>query len=150
MRRDRSRPLSRVARWLPLVAALLAASCSGASSLHPVQGKVTYQGGPAKGAVVVFHPKASDDLKTMRPSGVVDENGTFTLSTIKPGDGAAAGDYVVTITWPEEAKPGKVTSTEPPPEPVDRLKGRYADRAKSTFTAQVKPGKNDLPPFVIE
>ena len=150
MRRNLSRSSVRRFRWLSLATALLAASCSGANNLHPVQGKVLQNGSPAKGAVVVFHPKSSDEMATLRPSCVVDESGTFILSTTKPGDGAAAGEYIVTITWPEEPKPTKAVSTEPPPPPPDRLKGRYADRNKPSFTAQVKPGKNELPPFVIE
>ncbi len=143
------RPLSRAALGLAVAAALLATSCGG--GLNPVEGKVLYNGEPATGAVVVFHPKTEDSITTRRPSGVVDENGTFTLSTIKPGDGAAAGEYSVTIVWHEEAKPGKPTfNTEPPPELPDRLKGRYADRAKSGLNAVVKPGKNQIPPFEIK
>jgi len=131
--------------------ALTGISCGGGGSkLYSVQGKVLQKGEPAKGAVVVFHPKGGDSLTTVRPTGVVDESGTFTLSTAKPADGAAAGEYVVTIVWPEEPKSTKSFSTEPPPEPPDRLKGRYADRAKSKFSAEVKPGKNQLQPFELE
>ncbi|HZT79430.1 MAG TPA: hypothetical protein VFA26_04390, partial [Gemmataceae bacterium] len=54
-------------RWLPLLAALLCAACS--SGLHPVRGKVTYQGQPARGAVVTFHPRGDDGLTAVRPSG---------------------------------------------------------------------------------
>jgi hypothetical protein len=143
------RRLARAARWLPVFAALLGVSCGG--GLNPVRGKVLYQGEPARGAVVVFHPKNEDSLTTLHPSGVVDGDGNFTLSTTQPADGAAAGDYLVTITWPEEAAPAKpALGTEPPPEPADRLKGRYADRARSGLTALVKPGPNQLPPFEIK
>jgi hypothetical protein len=139
----------RAARWLPVLAAFLGVSCGG--GLNPVRGKVLFQGEPARGAVVVFHPKNEDSLTTLRPSGVVDGDGNFTLSTTKPADGAAAGEYLVTITWPEEAPPAKpVMGTEPPPEPADRLKGRYADRTRSGLTAQVKSGANQLPPFEIK
>jgi hypothetical protein len=124
-------------------------SCGG--GLNPVEGKVLYNGEPAVGAVVIFHPKEDDSITTLRPSGVVGEDGTFTLSTTKPGDGAATGEYLVTIVWPEQAKPGKPSfSMEPPPEPPDRLNGRYADRAKSGLSAVVKPGKNRLPTFEIK
>lgn len=140
---------TRPARWLPLVAALLGTSCAGGP--NPVEGTVLYNGEPARGAVVVFHPKDDDSLTARRSTGVVDDSGTFTLSTRKPGDGAAAGEYLVTIVWPEEAGPAKPTlSTAPPPDPPDRLKGRYADRGKSGLSAVVKPGRNRLPPFELK
>jgi hypothetical protein len=150
MRRSAERrPLVRAACGLAVAAALLGVSCG--SGLNPVRGKVLFQGEPARGAVVVFHPKNNDGLTTLRPSGVVDGDGNFTLSTSRPADGAAAGEYLVTITWPEDAGPAKPAfGTELPPEPPDRLKGRYADRVRSGLSAQVKPGTNQLPPFEIK
>jgi hypothetical protein len=143
------RALTRPARWLPVVAALLGTSCSG--GLNPVEGTVLYNGQPARGAVVAFHPKDDNSLTARRPTGVVGNDGTFTLSTLKPGDGAAAGEYVVTVIWPEEAGPAKPTmNMAPPPEPPDRLKGRYADRRQSGLSAAVKPGRNRLPPFELK
>jgi hypothetical protein len=132
--------------WLPLAAVLFGASCSG--RLNTVQGKVLYQGRPAKGAIVVFYPKGTDNLSPMPATGVADEDGNFTLSSGKDG-GAAAGEYVVTITWPEEPPtkdPPKI-SMEGPPTPPDRLKGRFAKREASTLTANVKSGANVLEPF---
>lgn len=92
------RRIPSAARWLPVAAALLGASC--AARLNQVEGKVLYNGQPAKGAVVVFHPQGKDDLTTRHPAGVTGDDGTFSLSTQQPGDGAAPGDYDVTITWP--------------------------------------------------
>jgi hypothetical protein len=143
------RPPSLALRWLPVAAALLSTSCAG--GLNPVEGKVLYNGQPAKGAVVIFHPKGDDNLKTVRPTGVTDDSGTFHLSTRKPGDGAAAGEYVVTIVYPDPAKAPKTTLTmEPPPDPSDLLQGRYADRTKSQLQAVVKSGRNQLEPFEVK
>ena len=141
--------LTVTARWLPVVAAVLGTSCAG--GLNHVEGKVLYKGGPARGAIITFHPKAEDTLTTPRPSGVVRDDGTFTLSTRHPNDGAAAGEYLVTIVWPEDPRPARPTfSTAPPPDPPDRLKGRYADRTRSGLTAVVKSGSNQLPPFEVK
>jgi hypothetical protein len=134
--------------WLPLAAALFCVSCSG-SRLHTVQGKVLYQGKPAKGALVVFHPKGNDSLSAIRPTGITGEDGTFTLTSGKEA-GAAAGEYVVSITWPEEplaAKDAPKITMEAPPPPPDRLKGRYANRETPALTANVKSGTNQLEPF---
>jgi hypothetical protein len=144
------RPGIRAALTLPLWAMLLT-SCSG--GLQSVSGKVLYKGQPIKGAVVTFHPKAGDEMKTQRPGGVTGEDGTFSLSTGKE-PGAAPGDYVVTIIWLKEpegtaAKP-KVIGTEPPPVPDDAFQGRYADRSRSQITATIKPGVNQLEPFKLE
>ena len=63
--------------WLLLAVALCCASCSGAR-LNTVQGKVLYQGRPAKGALVVFHPKGNDSLTAIPPTGVAGEDGPRT------------------------------------------------------------------------
>jgi hypothetical protein len=127
-----------------LLVALALCSCSGRR--NTVQGKVLYQGKPAKGAVVVFHPKGDDSITAIPATGVAGEDGSFTLSSGKEA-GAVAGEYVITVTWPEEAKEtGKITMEAPPP-PPDRLKGRYANRETSGLSATVKSGTNQLEPF---
>jgi hypothetical protein len=139
-----------VIRGLPLVLLGLCVACSG-SGLNSATGKVTYKGDPIKGAVVIFHPK-DPTLKSQRPSGITDETGTFSLTTGKK-DGAPAGDYVVTVTWPEEkAKPkGKVISTDDGMgDLVDRLKGRYVDSTTSKLSAAIKSGHNTLPTFDLQ
>jgi hypothetical protein len=133
--------------WSPLAAALLCVSCSG--RLNTVHGKVLYEGQPAKGAMVVFYPKGNDSLSVVPPTAITGEDGTFTLSSGKDA-GAAAGEYVVTITWPEGRPAAKDTpkiSMEPQPPPPDRLKGRYANRETAGLTATVKSGTNRLEPF---
>jgi hypothetical protein len=131
--------------WLPLAIALCCTSCSG-GRLNTVQGKVLYQGKPAKGALVVFHPKGNESLTAIPATGIAGEDGSFTLSSGKDA-GAVAGDYAVTVTWPEEAKETTKIPMEPPPPPPDRLKGRYANRETSGLTATVKSGTNQLEPF---
>jgi hypothetical protein len=128
--------------WLLL--ALVLSSCS--ARRNTVQGKVLYQGKPAKGALVVFYPKGNDSITVVPATGVAGEDGAFTLSSGKEA-GAVAGEYMVTVTWPEEPKdPGKI-SLEVPPPPPDRLKGRYANRETSGLSATVKSGVNQLEPF---
>src|SRR5262245_3096245 len=90
-------------RWLFLLPVLGCLSCSGADSLNPVQGKLLYKGQPMIGALVTFHPKGANDVTTVRPTGLVEPDGTFTLMT-GTKEGAPAGDYVVTVIWSELAK----------------------------------------------
>jgi hypothetical protein len=141
----------RVLRWLPLLFVILGISCS--SGLNSVEGKVLYKGKPAKGAIVIFHPKGDNTINARKPSGYTDEEGVFTLSSTpgKPKDGAVAGEYAVTIEWPEEPKDAKPKfSTEPAPPPPDRLEGRYADQKKSGLSAVITSGPNRLPPFELK
>jgi hypothetical protein len=137
-------------RWLMLAALLSLPACSG--GLHPVRGKVLYKGEPIKGAVVAFHPKNDDNATAIRPTGLTDENGVFTLSTQKDA-GAPAGEYRVTVLWLEEPAPKADKPAgfpEPPSAPVDRLMGRYADPSKSGLTAVIRSGTKDLEPFELK
>jgi hypothetical protein len=129
------------------LAACLACSSSGGNA---VQGQVTYNGNPIQGAVVVFHPEGGD-WKSVRPTGVTGEDGTFTLTTGKAA-GAPAGEYRVTVIWPAEPVEGKskMMSTEPAPPPPDRLDGRYADAKTTSLRATVKSGRNTLDPFELK
>lgn len=77
-----------------LVIATLLFVCLGCSNLVPVQGEVTLDGQPLAGAKVMFMPQAGG-----RPlEGTTDTAGKFRLTTNQPNDGAAAGEYVVTVT----------------------------------------------------
>jgi hypothetical protein len=133
---------------------LFVASCGSSKGLRAVHGKVLYRGNPIQGALVVFHPKGNDDMNTQRPSGLTASDGSFSLSTGRD-QGAAEGEYVVTVVWLKEPEPPagkKVISTEPGgADPVDLLQGRYADRTRSKLTARVdKKESNNLEPFQLE
>lgn len=87
------------AAGLALVLALLVAGCSRQPSLvavHPVSGQVTFNGRPAAGAEVAFHPK-DKSIAFPSPSAKVDGQGNFTLTTYRAQDGAPKGDYLITI-----------------------------------------------------
>jgi hypothetical protein len=98
-----------------LAAALLGmglgvAGCSAGSPLavYPVSGKVSLDGEPASGALVVFHAKApvKKGDTVIRPSAQVQPDGTFQLTSLSSGDGAPAGDYAVTVQWNRLVKQG--------------------------------------------
>jgi hypothetical protein len=131
-----------------LLALPLVVGCG--SRLNGVRGKVVYQGNPAQGALVVFHPKGGDS-RAHRPSGVVGADGTFKLSG-PTGQGAVAGQYAVTIVWPAEIKQAarKPLSTEPESDPPDRLGGRYANPSNTPLEATVASGSNELTPFELK
>ena len=120
---------------------------------YPVRGQVLYHGQPAQHAVVVFHPQGGPEgMLGVRPHGRVGSDGLFSLKTYVLGDGAPAGDYMVTVEWPGD-DPGVPVDRDDPeyvPFGPDRLKGRYADPESSRFRATVIEGRNQVGPFELE
>jgi hypothetical protein len=126
--------------WCPVfaAAAVLLGSCgSDGPKLHPVSGKVLFEGNPVEGASVVFVPASGGDLK---PSGRTGKDGSFTLSTYPHGDGAPAGDYTVVVTWyPDNARELD--------NPKNKLPDKYAHPDKPLLRATVRDEATDLEPF---
>jgi hypothetical protein len=132
---------------LALAAAL---GCGEPESVGPaaqsVHGSVVYQGKPANGFRVTFHPQFDMGPRKFAPSAVTDVEGKFALTSYKAGDGAPAGKYAVAIEWPREINKGEGYDVPPT---VDGLKGRFADPAKSLWKVDVAVGENRLEPFNI-
>lgn len=138
--------LFRAGLLLVAVSALTGCSRESRPPVHPVRGSVTFQKKPATKAVVVLRPLAPGPLKDVFPHGEVGPDGTFQIGTFAEGDGAPAGEYAVTITWPETTKDRdgvEVTGG-------DRLNGRYSDPAKSKWKVTIKEGSNELEPFRLD
>ncbi|MCI0462749.1 MAG: hypothetical protein L0Z62_37860 [Gemmataceae bacterium] len=132
--------LRRLPRALLLGLALIALAGCGTRT-HPVEGKVLWQdGSPATelaGGVVVFESK--DSPSSAR--GELQADGSFRLTTHKPGDGAFPGRYRVLIT---EALPQD--SDRVPPPKMDR-KFQAFETSGLEFT--VEPSKNE-PVFKVD
>jgi hypothetical protein len=127
--------------------AVTCAGCGKSNGLYPVSGKVLYKGEPAVGAAVYFHRTgAPDPLHEQPAQGIVREDGTFTLAG-PAGEGALPGEYVVLVEWKEGA--GKGRGRSPGLSAPDRLKRRYLDPNRPLLRAEVKPTKNQLPPFEL-
>jgi hypothetical protein len=149
--------------WLLMASAIVAGGCGSPAGLVPVSGKVLYRGEPAAGAVIYFHRQDAPRAPHQPiPSGIVEDDGRFYLTSDGVGDGCPPGKYAVLVEW--KGKPG---TDEPQPKPargkakvvpvnrrtarngVDRLKGRYFDVSKPQLHAEVLPGSNYLPPFEL-
>lgn len=131
--------------------AMMLAGCGGdvltAPSTAPVSGSVTWKGKPAPGVRVHLHPQFDVGEIKFVPSGETGADGTFTLSTAAPGDGAPPGDYVVTLEKPRVVSDRNQSGIEVE---IDDLKGKYSDPAKSTWNVTIAAGTNQLQPFAIE
>jgi len=69
---------------------------SGLPTRYKVSGKVTYKGQPVPKGTVVFEPTNPPMPQGRVANGSI-ENGSYTLTTSTPNDGALPGDYKVII-----------------------------------------------------
>src|SRR5262245_30863632 len=72
--------------------------------LCPVEGRLLVSGIPAANAHVTFHP-IEGAAGTALSVGRTGPDGSFRLTTFAAGDGAPAGEYVVTVVWPNDSIP---------------------------------------------
>jgi hypothetical protein len=126
--------------------ALLAGALGCKSSeidLHPVKGQVTFDGKPPEGATVTLRPVAGSKAPIdLFPTGAVQADGSFTLMTYPHGDGAPEGDYVAVLMWyPPNAS--EIAN------PQSQLPAKYSSEATSGLPVTIKPGSNELAPFVL-
>ncbi|HUG93351.1 MAG TPA: hypothetical protein VML55_21100 [Planctomycetaceae bacterium] len=129
------------AAWpLALLVPALLAGCGGPGGPHrketfPVVGQVVVDGQPPASPVKVrLH-----DLQGMggeHPTvshAMTGDDGRFEISTYESGDGAPAGDYVLTFEW------GRMNLMSMQYGGPDKLGGRYADPQKSKIRFSVTP-----------
>jgi hypothetical protein len=113
--------------------------------VYPVHGQVLYKNQPATGAQIVFQPRQeaeSDESKAKQPIayGTVGPDGSFALRTESHGEGAAAGNYDVLVTW-------YVVDPRDAEKRVSKLPVKYADQSNPVLKVSVKEEKNELQPF---
>lgn len=103
----------------------------GGKGLVPVGGKITYDdGSPVTSGGVAFQ------TATYMADGQIQPDGTYTLSSIKPGDGLPPGNYKVTIGSSE---------TGPNESTIYLVDPKFGDREKTPLSVEVtKGGKNQF------
>ncbi len=138
-------------RWAcSLLVCLALAGCGDGKDFlktYPAAGKAAFRGKPMQHARISLFTVAEDEkLKKIVPSGEVDADGTFTLTTYQYDDGAPAGEYKAIIVWPN----GPEGQSESPGFIADQLQGRYSNAQTSTFRVTIKEGSNELQPFDLQ
>lgn len=104
--------------------------------VYPVRGKVVLDGKPIPDALVEFYP-ADKKAGLPRADALADEDGSFVLSTYQAQDGAAAGEFAVTVvlrkvgTGPEEPGP-------------NLLPARYGKPETTPLKVRVQQGPNEV------
>jgi len=115
--------------------ALAPAGCNHGPELSPVHGTVTLEdGSPLKKGMVIFEgaPTAG---KAVAARGEVRPDGTYELSTFKPGDGAPLGKYRVQINPMD-------LSDVPDEEKKLPFDAKYLKFETSGLEYEVRPGPN--------
>ena len=107
------------------------------SGMQPVRGKVTLPDGkPAAGSQVVF--ESDKEGKKISARGDVHDDGSFELSTFKPGDGVPPGKYKVQVN------PPPMVNAEGPY--ISPFNARYSNFNTSGLEFEVKSGvRNEFP-----
>ena len=118
--------------------------CGSGVPMGKVSGKVTYNSQPVKDGDLTFVPVAgpADKDAPRQPGIAAIENGSFTATTVKPGDGLGVGKYNVSFNArnpPWEAP--EYDGVGPPPEAP---KSEYAGLVPKETQVEIKAGSNDL------
>lgn len=120
-----------------LVAMTGLVGCGTGSGVYPVQGNVISTTGiaPQFGTV-----EFRSDSEGRVASGKIQSDGTFTLTTFEPNDGAVKGDHDVILVRFINVEDGKPLESHGH---AVEIPERYASYETSGLTATVKPGRNN-------
>ncbi|MCI0334577.1 MAG: hypothetical protein L0228_15275 [Planctomycetes bacterium] len=85
---------------------------------------------------------STSDTSDVAPTGTVKDDGTFTITSYEPGDGAPHGEYVATVEWFKyDEKLGGAGSNVIPQ--------KYTSAKTSPIKVNVNGGPTDIPPIAI-
>jgi hypothetical protein len=119
------------ATFLSLCAVGAVVGCdSGKFQTAPVTGSVTLDGAPVTRGAVMFVPEAGRAAR-----GVIQSDGTFTLTTYQDGDGALVGPHKVSVFFALDETMSADEMRK------FRLPAKYAQPASSGLTCDVKSGE---------
>ncbi|WP_254053627.1 hypothetical protein [Singulisphaera sp. GP187] len=105
--------------------------------MAPVSGKVTYQGKPVPKGTITFASLAPEGRNA---TGQLDSDGSYTLQTENPRDGALLGEYNVMIYAHDEVILDYIPRKPIPPKILSPTK--YEKPETSGLKATVKSGSN--------
>lgn len=101
----------------------------------PVKGKISYKGAPVTTGNVMFIPSGGGPPATAE----IQADGTYSLKTYEPEDGAVPGDHVVTVT---AIQLSTGSPEDPASDPKLLVPTKYSSSKTSGLTASVADGEN--------
>lgn len=143
---------SALVSWFTVMASFVVAAMCGCGAaegervqVFPVTGLITQGGKPLAGAQVVFHPKNPADSRTPVAQGRTDEAGKYQLTSYETNDGAAAGEYAVTVQYYPLIKNGESFSPGP-----NVLPPKLATPETTDLKATVAAAPTEVPPIEVK
>jgi len=131
----------RMAGCLLVGGLVLVAGCAkSGEKLYPVKGKISVDGKPADGAILLFHPQGGGQVST----ATADANGNYAC-VHNTAPGIPTGKYTITVSWPDPAKRNAPVSMGATPDIPDLLRSRYAVRDRSDMSVEVSASTTELP-----
>jgi len=122
-----------------LLIGLFATGCgSGGPVMGRVSGTVKVDGQPLPKGTVTFIPT---DGKSPNATGTITD-GSYTLQTTEPGDGAVVGSYKVAISDVDASALNTALPGMPAPVSKSAIPKTYLDANTSGLTATVESGSN--------
>ncbi len=142
---DKGNPLMS-ARVLTICVAMISLVCSvgcSGSKLVEVTGKVTYKGKPVSAGTISY-------IAADKPAayGELQPDGSYTLHTEKPGDGATPGLYQVIVVAMEDQ--GGLLPEQRGALPPPTVPHKYTSLATTDLKADVESGKKNVIDFNLE
>jgi hypothetical protein len=135
-----------------LAIASAAAGCGSSDNVtvYPVKGKIAFNGKPMVGGGSISLVPTGNQPGAAA-GGEIKEDGTFELTTYKPGDGSMPGEFRVVITQVVFREPGNSedgqapTAAAPPPvAEIDRIPEIYSHPTNSPLTMKVEAKPNEI------
>jgi hypothetical protein len=124
-----------------LLIALALTGCGRGDQHVPVTGTVKFADGSVpKGVIasITFQP-ASAGPESKGASSTIAEDGSFSLRTVQPGDGALPGDYLVTVNVMDAYPRGKSVVAD-----------KFTKATDTPLKATVDADGDNIFPFVVE
>ena len=140
-------------RAIPVLAiAALLTGCGDKSdrlTVYAVKGTIAYDKKSPEGAMIVFHPLTGDAAGSpLRPSAVVQKDGSFAPTTYNHGDGLPTGEYALTVFWPRPPGKGEVVG-EAGGGGENRLPAKYGKPETSGLKVVIEKQANELKPIEL-
>ena len=101
----------------------------------PVKGKVAYKGAPVTTGSVMFIPSGGGPPATAE----IQPDGSYSLKTYEPDDGAVVGRHTVTISAIQLTTG---SPEDPASDPKMLVPTKYSSTATSDLTAEISDGEN--------
>lgn len=123
-----------------LLVCLLFGCGAAGSKTAIVKGTVTFKGKPVPNGTVTFVPASGHHA-----TGEIRPDGSYTLTSFRPGDGAVPGTYKVIVVAMQDMTGRLPEDRTPLPPPI--VPNKYTSIATTDLTVEVKEGENqiDLP-----